>query len=217
MKRKEEKFSDLLKTTRFKLKKNQSEMAELLGMKLRMYSDYETGKYDNSEGDARREKYLQTLAKINKEPERIPTLTKPDKSIPFYDIDISASDIEMFNDKPEIPSLQIHIPGFEDCDFAVPVFGHSAYPTYENGVIVICKRIKDIELIAFGEYHLIITPEQRLLKRVLKSEHKDRILAVSDNQETRNGGKRVYDNFEIAKSKIKQLYLVKGCIKRNQL
>lgn len=41
-------------------------MAKRLGLKIRMYSLYETGKYDKSEGDVRRENLLLKLANLDK-------------------------------------------------------------------------------------------------------------------------------------------------------
>lgn len=41
-------------------------MAKRLGLKLRMYSLYETGKYDKSEGDVRRENLLLKLTNLGK-------------------------------------------------------------------------------------------------------------------------------------------------------
>src|SRR4051812_13710834 len=65
----------------------------------------------------------------------LPELTKSVKapfrnrsSVPYYDIDVAASNIEMFDDNKELPTLSISIPGFEDCSFAVPVWGDSMYP-----------------------------------------------------------------------------------------
>lgn len=137
--------------------------------------------------------------------------------IPYYAIDVSASNVDVFNDQKEIASMHISVPGFEDCELALPVFGHSMYPTYENGCIIICKRIRDLEVIHYGEVHLIITSEQRLLKRIKKSTEKNCILLVSDNYEAQKENKLRYEPFDLSKSKIKHLYIVKGSIKRNQI
>lgn len=139
--------------------------------------------------------------------------------VPFYDIDVAATaGVEMFNDKKEIPNYHYNIPGFEDCDFAVPVFGHSMYPTYENGTIIMCKKINDKTLIIYGEAYLIVTADYRMVKRLQKSEIKGNVLACSDNEEerNRNGGKK-FEPIELPIDKIIHLYLIKGVIKRNQL
>lgn len=138
------------------------------------------------------------------------------KKIPFYDVDVSASSVEMFGAK-EIPSLYFAIPGFEDCDFGVPVFGHSMYPTFENGCIVACKIIHDKNLINFGASYLIITEDYRMIKRILKNDMPRAVLAVSDNEEMRKDGKRKFESFEIPLDKIRKLYLIKGKITREQI
>lgn len=60
----EKKFSQLLFEKRMELQLSQKAMAKEMGIKPRMYSDYETGKYDNTEGDVRRKKHLQILASL---------------------------------------------------------------------------------------------------------------------------------------------------------
>jgi hypothetical protein len=141
------------------------------------------------------------------------------KPIPFYDIDVSASNVAMFSDTPEIPSSAISIPGFDDCDFGLPVWGHSMYPTYENGTIVLCKKISDMEIIRFGEAYLIVTSDdQRFIKRLLKADDKKHVVCSSDNTDARDrNDKRRYENFELPKSKIRHMYIIKGAIKRSQI
>lgn len=141
---------------------------------------------------------------------------KTAKQIPFYDIDVSAGKIEMFGNGQH-PTMYFSIPGFEDCDFGVPVFGHSMYPTFENGCIVACKKINDKTLINFGASYLIITEDYRMIKRLLRNDKPEAVLAISDNEETRKDGKRKFEAFEIPIDKIRMLYLIKGKITREQL
>jgi phage repressor protein C with HTH and peptisase S24 domain len=63
------------------------------------------------------------------------------RPVPYFDIDVSASNIEMFTDERELPTKAISIDGFEDCDFGVPVFGDSMYPTYVSGTIILVRRL----------------------------------------------------------------------------
>lgn len=139
------------------------------------------------------------------------------RAIPFFNVDVSASKVEMYNDNPEIPSMQVVIPGFEDCDFAVPIWGHSMYPTFESGSIIICKKIQSLNVIQLGECYLVITDEFRMVKRLLTCKEEKNIKAVSDNEELRKDGARKYDSFEVPKESIRHLYMVKGCIKRYQI
>lgn len=144
------------------------------------------------------------------------TLVK-EKGVPYYQFDASASQVDAMNDHKELSSLIVVIPGFEDCDMALPVFGHSMYPTFENGCIILCKRIHDLDVIQYGEVYLIVTQEQRLLKRVKKSTEKGSLLLVSDNYEAQKENKLRYEPFDLHKNKIRYMYIVKGSIKRNQI
>jgi hypothetical protein len=139
------------------------------------------------------------------------------KSVPFYDFDVSAGNISMFSDESEHSTFGITVPGFEDCSLALPVFGHSMYPTFENGCILICKKIKDISVLQYGETYLVVTKEQRFVKRLLKSTKEHKLLCVSDNGEATKTGNRKYEDFELEKKKILHLFIVKGSIRRSQI
>lgn len=142
----------------------------------------------------------------------------PPKGVPFYDIDISGGAVQLFSDNPELPTLYISAPGFEDCDFGLPIFGNSMYPTYENGVVVMCKKITDKTIIQPGECYLIVTADHRMVKRLLKNKKPGHWLAVSDNPSIDTStGSKVYGDFEIPMDKVLHLYIIKGCIKRSQL
>jgi phage repressor protein C with HTH and peptisase S24 domain len=139
------------------------------------------------------------------------------RGVPLYNVDISAGGIEAFDNTPELVAGRIIIPGFEKCDAAFPVYGHSMYPTYESGCIVLCKEIKEIDIIMYGEVYMLVTSEQRMLKRIVKADSPEDVQLLSDNDEFRKDGNRKYEPFDIPRKKIKKLYLVKGMIKRNQL
>lgn len=181
--------------------------------------------------------YLGTLFKIDRWPKKYLELTenklgihlsKPtiasepssvysDKSIPLFEIEVSSSNVDMFADMKEIPSNRITVPGFDDCDFGIFNWGHSMYPTFESGVILMCKKIRDISIIQFGEPHLVVFDERRTVKRLQKGTSKNTLLAVSDNDTVNTDGDRQYESFEIPRNKISNLYIVKGSIRRNQI
>lgn len=59
---KEKELSIILKEIRYSLALSQTDMAKTLGMSLKMYSLYETGKYDGvAKGDIRRQKLLDKI------------------------------------------------------------------------------------------------------------------------------------------------------------
>lgn len=219
-------FAINLKKLRAEKGFSQQECADSLGIKRTTLANYENGV---SEPDIDKIKEIanffgKTLDEMMGGKIRagakssVSNLAEPNGTgIPYYNIETAAGDVEIFNDTPEQIAAKISIPGFEDCEAALPIFGHSMYPTYENGCIVLCKRIKDLEVISYGEVYLIVTAEQRLLKRIQKSTLKDAVLLVSDNDEIRNNGTRRYEPFDLPKKKIKHLFIVKGSIKRNQM
>ncbi|XHR92563.1 hypothetical protein ACFJIV_19705 [Mucilaginibacter sp. UC70_90] len=62
----------------------------------------------------------------------------------MYEISATASGVEVYNDiNDSQPVGHMNFPGIEDCDFALPVWGHSMYPYLENGCWVALKIIHD--------------------------------------------------------------------------
>lgn len=129
--------------------------------------------------------------------------------IPYYDIDATAGDVSVFEAPHEVVDRHFIIPNFNDCDFAINVSGHSMYPKINNGDIILCKRLHDLEVVPLGEIYLIITDEQRLIKYIRKADRQEHFLLVSENPK--------FDPFELHRGKIRQLYLVKGRIEKNQI
>lgn len=132
------------------------------------------------------------------------------RALPFYEVDVTAGNVNRIFDGTEIPRDSLLVPGFADCDFAVPVSGHSMYPKISNGDIIICKQINDFDVVEFGQIYLIVTDERRMVKYVRKAAKPDKVLLVSENHER-------FDDFEIARSKIRRLYLVKGWVNKNEI
>lgn len=130
------------------------------------------------------------------------------KPVPYYDIDATAGNITIFSeDGVEYIKQHISVPQFSDCDMFINVSGDSMYPKYCSGELIALKRLKDFEVIAYNEAYLIVTDEQRLLKRICKSDKKDMWLLCSDNKD--------YEPFDIHIKKIRFLYIVKGKITKN--
>ena len=123
--------------------------------------------------------------------------------IPFYDIEATATPMDIFTKKSTIPHIDIDLPGFAGCDFAINVSGHSMYPAIESGSMILCKEINDKSLIMFGEIYLVVTEDYRMVKRLKKSHKKGFVIAASDNHNGHDteGGK-TYDNFELPINKI---------------
>ncbi len=135
---------------------------------------------------------------------------------PVYELTAAAGQMENISQVPEVPSFHVNVPGYEDCNFGMYVYGHSMYPTIENGSLILCRKVFDKEVIMYGEIYLLRTRDYLLVKRLQKSDRKNMVLCTSDNFEKRSENYRRFEPFELELDKIIDLYLVKGIIKKTQ-
>jgi len=193
----------------------QAEAAERLGISRQTLVNY-TGKAELSEDFVQNVKEnlgidlnsSETIGRMIKEPP--PKWSEPTlRKIPFYAIDVSAGDISFYQDFNESPAYYIDLPGFNDCDLAMPVYGDSMYPKIKNGDIVLLKKINDHSIISYGEIYLVITAENRLLKYVRKHSDKSMITLLSENER--------FDEIEVERDKVKHLFIYKGKIEKSQI
>lgn len=68
-------------------------------------------------------------------------------------------------------SYFMSIPHFADCHLAIRVSGHSMYPKYCNGDVVVCKRIFNHNYVPYGEPHLVVMSDCYLLKIYSSASH----------------------------------------------
>src|SRR5579859_5006429 len=78
---------------------------------------------------------------------------------PVYDLVATASQNENVNQLPETPAFRVSIPGYQDCNFGMYVYGHSMYPTIETGSLVLTRRVTDKRVVMYGEIYLIKTED----------------------------------------------------------
>ncbi|HEY0245440.1 MAG TPA: S24 family peptidase [Mucilaginibacter sp.] len=142
-------------------------------------------------------------------------MSKINDGIPMYEIIATASGVEVYNDINDRQSVgRMNFPGIEDCDFALPVWGHSMYPYLENGCWVALKIINDKKILP-GEVYYIEWGDYRMYKRLLASENKDEVIAHSDNTTEMIGNQLKYAPFIIKIADIKKLCLVKDIHKKH--
>lgn len=141
---------------------------------------------------------------------------KPNGGTPIYEVSATAGAMENVSQVNEEPTFFVSIPGYQDCNFGMYVFGHSMYPTIETGSLILCRKIIDKSVIMYGEIYLIRTNDYLMVKRLQKNETKGHVLCTSDNFEQRNEKYKRFEPFELAVDKIVDLYLVKGIIKKTQ-
>jgi len=140
---------------------------------------------------------------------------KTEEGIPMYEIIATASGVEVYNDiNDSQPVGRMNFPGIEDCDFALPVWGHSMYPYLENGCWVALKIIHDKKILP-GEVYYIEWGDYRMYKRLLAGDTPDEVIAHSDNTTEMIGNRLKYAPFTINIADIKKLCLVKDIHKKH--
>ena len=143
-----------------------------------------------------------------------PTELKSNTSIPFFDIDVTASIAEAFHDTPEIPQYYIDFPPLNDCTAAFPVFGESMEPDFFAGEVVLVKEITNVDSMLWGEPYLVITNANcdnlRTIKNVYLSEDRQYFILRATNP--RYSGDTI-----ISRNDVLKIFLVKGKVNRRQL
>lgn len=127
----------------------------------------------------------------------------------WVDVDATAGGVQQFDDMVTDKYINLSIPEFRDCTDAVNLYGDSMIPLYKSGQIIILKEWRE-RFIDFGNVYLVVTKSgNRMVKYLRKGSDPAHILCVSENKE--------FDPFEIEKTDILRLYLVKGGISKNTL
>lgn len=133
----------------------------------------------------------------------------PSKIRYWVDVDATAGGVQQFDDMVTDKYISLSIPEFRDCTDAVNLYGDSMVPLYKSGQIIILKEWRE-SFIDFGNVYLVVTKSgNRMVKYLRKGSDPAHILCVSENKE--------FDPFEIEKTDILRLYLVKGGISKNTL
>jgi repressor LexA len=95
------------------------------------------------------------------------------------------------------------IPHFSDCHVAVRVSGHSMYPKYCNGDIIVCKRIFNHNYIPYGEPHLVVLSDCYVLK-FIHPHPADKTMFVLKSVNEK------FEPMEIKRSDVLEVYMVRG-------
>lgn len=139
---------------------------------------------------------------------------KQEVGVPYYDVDVTASITESFNDVREEVQYYINYPPLNDCDAAFPVFGESMIPDFFPGEVVMVREIRNVSSMLWGEPYLIITnaacDNMRTIKNVYLSEDRSSFILRATNP--RYAGDTV-----VAIDNVLKIFLVKGKLNRRQL
>ena len=135
--------------------------------------------------------------------------------IPMYNFPASASIIEMYGDLNDVKIVgYLNIPGAVKESFALPVHGHSMYPTLESGSWCVLRPITDVRDIEWGHIYYIEYGDYRLFKRLLQSDQPDSVILWSDNQNDVINGKPKYASKTIKLDRITKLCLLTDIIRK---
>ncbi len=158
-------------------------------------------------------KYTAAVNKLAKEfPE--PMEVHSTNGVPYYETDVLAHVTSSFNDDLSMePSFFINFRPFNDCTALIPVRGDSMVPLFYSGDIIAIKEIHNINVIQWGEPHVVIcgkaSNDMRVLKFIYQHKDNDKIILRSKNPDY--AGDTI-----INKQDILSMYIVKGKIQLSQ-
>lgn len=130
--------------------------------------------------------------------------------VPFFSKPINgmSSLEEIMGERPE---YVINAEPFNDCNLYRPVFGESMSPRYNPSDIVACKRIKNKDMILYGEAYLCLINFDgdfyETIKVLRKSSNNDKVVLTPCNE--------AFDPTTVPLEAISELYIIKGKIERN--
>lgn len=123
----------------------------------------------------------------------------------WEDVAATGGSLEFLENPDEHHTRMISMPKFADCTDAVNIYGDSMYPVYKSGEIICIKPWME-SFIDYGCCYLIVTRNgNRMVKYLRKSSDESKVMCVSENKD--------FDPFEIDKSDILRLFLVRGSIR----
>jgi len=130
-------------------------------------------------------------------------------NITYVPVHAQAGFLDHFVDQRTPPEgISFSIPTFSEKDlYMISVEGDSMYPTLIPGAYIIIKEVKDHFLLQWGEPHLIVTTDGRVVKRVLKHADAALLTLYSDND--------LYQPYEIQRETILSLWKVVGMVSKS--
>lgn len=122
---------------------------------------------------------------------------------PVYDIDVTAGSMElsrMFTQDRIIGSLDM--PGVNPENPICRVSGDSMTPKITNGGWISFHPITDPSIIFWGQIYIVVLDDFRMVKYLRRHNNPNMVILHSANP--------AYDDMEIPREKIRQLYMVDG-------
>lgn len=115
-----------------------------------------------------------------------------------------------FLDSPNETSIDMIVPGFSECKFAINAYGDSMYPVIKSGQIVLLMEWKE-NFIEWGRIYLVVTKNgYRTIKYIKPSNENGSISCESENKENN-------PPFNVKLEDIHKIFLVKGWVCREAI
>ena len=123
-----------------------------------------------------------------------------------YNIDVTAGGMareRMFADEQIVGT--INIPTIHPDCCIVRVSGDSMAPVIGNGDLIAIREVRNTNLIFWGQIYVVLLDDYRMVKYVRRHPDPSQVILRSENSR--------YDDIEIAKSDIRDLFLVENIIR----
>lgn len=146
----------------------------------------------------------------------LPTVTIPAEglvtmgSLPqgarVYDLDVTAGGMareRMFAEEQVIGT--INMPAIHPDCCVVRVSGDSMSPVIGNGDLIAIREVRNTNLIFWGQIYVVLLDDYRMVKYIRRHPDASQVILRSENSN--------YDDIEIPKSEIRDLFLVENIIR----
>lgn len=123
-----------------------------------------------------------------------------------YNLDVTAGGMSrerMFADEQIVGTISIPTIHPDCC--IVRVSGDSMSPVIGNGDLIAIREVRNTNLIFWGQIYVVLLDDYRMVKYVRRHSDPSMVILRSENSK--------YDDIEIAKSDIRDLFLVENIIR----
>ena len=123
-----------------------------------------------------------------------------------YDLDVTAGGMtreRMFADEQVVGT--INMPAIHPDCCIVRVSGDSMSPVIGNGDLIAIREVRNPNLIFWGQIYVVLLDDYRMVKYVRRHNDPSMVILRSENPK--------YDDIEILKSEIRDLFLVENIIR----
>lgn len=225
--------SKQIKKIRMELDLNQADFAQLIGVSKRSVANYESGDTEPNQRTLLRLVSLEhkiveskhyekdAMAYINEKKkkqkkykiEHSESLLKEEEfnneGVPYYNLDFTASFLEIENNQKTKPDSYIVHPFFEGCDYVVRASGQSMAKVIKHGDAIGLIKIDDwMDFLPLGEIYAIVTKNGfRMIKIITQGEDDKRFTLISKPTDNK---KNEFPPQQLEKNKILSIFKVQA-------